>query len=117
MRIAINDVKSGVTAFINNGLFHRAVSAIIVNRFQGELRTEPRQCIGRPDSLLSAARHRATARFQQTALENNLQWGMRFLPLAFCRNFAAPFIIQRQLNFIQRAGKVFGSYIAEFKTR
>lgn len=41
---------------------------------------------------------------------------MRFLPLAFCRNFATPFIIQRQLNFIQRAGKIFGSYIAEFET-
>ena len=51
---------------------HRAVGALIVNRFRGELGTDPWQCISRPDSLLSAARHRATARFQQTTLENNL---------------------------------------------
>ena len=59
--IGIDDVKSGVTVFIDYRLFHRGIGAVVVNVLQRKLRADPRQRLGRPDRLLYGTGHRTAA--------------------------------------------------------
>ncbi len=71
---------------------------------------------GRPDSLLSTARHRATARFQQLPWKitcNGECVSFHWLSVKLRRALYHP----ASTELHPACGKIFGSYISEFKTR
>ena len=115
--VAVNHVKGRLAVFIDDRLIDGGVGAIVIDRFAGKLRADPRQLGCWPDSLAYPAGDRATAGLKQAGLEDHLQRRVGFLPLAGGGHFTMAFGIQRQVHFIQAAGGIFLRNIAKLEAR
>ena len=115
--VAVNNVKRSLAIFFNDRLVDGGIGAVVINRLAGELRADPRQLWGGPDSLADPTGYRATAGLQQAGLKDHLQRRMRFLPLAGGGHCPTPFVIQRQAHFIQATGGIVLRNIAKLEAR